>query len=339
MRIFISHAFKDENLASELKKFLEKNEQIEEAYMAIRSPDFELEISEKVTKEIKNSDYLVAIITKTSKSRPSVHQELGFAQGTSIHKIPLIEKNAKKGVLLEGREHILFEKEKFQESCKKVLDYIIIRGPTRRKFTEQEKNLAQESAHFRMKIEYETITFLHNMLYHLEIVPDAYDIISSNDGREKTHEILENFVKEKDSMYQKVGKLPFRNLFSIYDDFKLLKNNVEESKNLPCSKLFFDEQDAFLKLNDRILEVNSSSIDLHDFFYNILKINVDYDTTFLKLIESRKDLPSLPNNLSLFAFDVRIITKAVVNMDKILLKIRKKFGDMAFKGVYDDEAA
>lgn len=338
MRIFISHAFKDENLASELKKFLEKNEQIEEAYMAIRSPDFELEISEKVTKEIKNSDYLVAIITKTSKSRPSVHQELGFAQGTSVHKIPLIEKNAKKGVLLEGREHILFEKEKFQESCKKVLDYIITHGPTRRKFTEEEKNLAQESAHFRLKIEEETLTFLHNLLYNLELTPNAYDIIFSKGGREKTYQLVENFVKEKESMYQKVGKLPFRNLFSIYDDFKLLKNNVEEAKNLPRSKLFFDEQDAFLKLNDRILEVNSS-IDLHEFFHNSLKINVDYDTTFLKLIELRKDLPSLPNNLSLFVFDVRIITKVVVNMDKILLKIRKKFGDIAFKGVYDDEAA
>src|SRR6185437_12883234 len=110
MRIFISHAFDDEILATKMKSVLEKNAQIEVAYMAQKSPNFELEISDKITREIQDSDYLVAIITKTSKTKPSVHQELGFAQGVGIHKIPVVEKNAKKGVLLEGRDSIIFER-------------------------------------------------------------------------------------------------------------------------------------------------------------------------------------------------------------------------------------
>ena len=339
MRIFISHALDDEVLASKLKNFLEKHEQIEEAYMAVRSPAFELEISEKVTREIRNSDYLIAIITEASKYRPSVHQEIGFAQGINVHKIPLVEINAKKGVLLEGRDHISFDREKFDDACKQVLDYIIKHGPTRKKFTEEEEHFIQKSAHFRSKLDDEMITFLHGLIYDLQIHSDAYHLFSSNKGREKAHNILENFSKDKEIMYKKVGSLPLHKLFRISSDFDFFSRQIEDAKQLPHTELLLDEQDAFLKLNERILEARSSLVDLQGFFYNVLKTNVDANITFSQLIKSRKDLPSLPNNLGGFVYNLHIITKATVKMDKILLQIRNKFGNIAFKIIYDDESA
>ena len=140
MRIFISHAFADEDLASKLQQILEKNEQITEAYMAQRKPDFEIEISDKITREIQNSDYLVAIITESAKQSPSVHQELGYAQGTKTMKIPMVEENATKGVLLEGKDTFDFERNNFHDACKKVLDHILKNGP-RKPYTQEEAEI------------------------------------------------------------------------------------------------------------------------------------------------------------------------------------------------------
>ncbi len=339
MRIFISHALDDEALASKLKKFLEKHEQIEEAYMAVRSPAFELEISEKITREIKNSDYLIAIITEASKYRPSVHQEIGFAQGINRHKIPLVEKNAKKGVLLEGRDSFSFEREKFDDACDEILNYVLKYGPTRKKFSKEEEHFIQKSAHFRSQLNDEMITLLHGVLYDLQIHPDAFNLFSDNKGRKQVHQILDNFSKDKEVMYEKVGRLPLHNLFKLSSDFDFFCRQFEDAKKLPCSDLLLEEQDAFLKLNERILEARSSLVDLQEFFHNVLKIEVDGNMTFSQLIDKRNDLPSLPNNLGSFVYNLRIITKAAVNMDKTLLQIREKFGDLAFKGIYDDEAA
>lgn len=96
LRIFISYPIKDEALANKLKKFLEKNTIIKKAYIANRENNFEVDISQKIIKEIKSSHYLVAIVTKNTIQSASVHQELGFAQGIKKPRIPMIEKGAKK---------------------------------------------------------------------------------------------------------------------------------------------------------------------------------------------------------------------------------------------------
>ena len=66
MKVFISHLFADEELATTLQKILqEKNI---DAYMAQRVKEYELKIDQKVIQEITESDYVVAIITTNTRA-------------------------------------------------------------------------------------------------------------------------------------------------------------------------------------------------------------------------------------------------------------------------------
>lgn len=143
MKIFISHPIKDEKLALELKSILESSNEIEEAFVAQRIKKYDIEISKKITEQIDSSDYVVGIITKNSINSASVNQELGYAQGTKKPKIPMIGKNAKKGVLIYGKDVEEFDSNNFVDVCKNVRDYIIEHGPTkisRNTLSEDEKN-------------------------------------------------------------------------------------------------------------------------------------------------------------------------------------------------------
>ena len=64
MRVFISHPIDDEDLAMRLKNILEESPEIEEAYIAQKIKEYEIEVSKKITKQINKSDYVVALITK-----------------------------------------------------------------------------------------------------------------------------------------------------------------------------------------------------------------------------------------------------------------------------------
>lgn len=133
MRIFISHSFKDEDLAAKLKEIFERSDKIKEAYMAQRVKEYELEISEKITREIDNSDYVVAIVTKNTRASASVNQELGYAQGKNRSRIPMIEKTAKRGVLVFAKDAEYFTRDNFEQSCKTVLEYILKNGTKNQK--------------------------------------------------------------------------------------------------------------------------------------------------------------------------------------------------------------
>lgn len=337
MRIFISHAFDDEVLASKMKTVLEKHEQIEVAYMAQKSPNFELEISDKITREIQDSDYLVAIITKTSKTKPSVHQELGFAQGVGIHKIPVVEKNAKKGVLLEGRDSIIFEREQFDDCCTTVLNYIIEKGPTRKQFTAEEGIFAQKSAHFRYELESELSQYMSSILAHYQINHDP-GLYFDERGREEAHAILENFITDQNHMYEKITKLELVNLVKAYHDYDFLRRRIDGSKRFPCVDLFPDEQDSFLRLNERIVQVSNFSIDIHQYLQILMPNSIiEFNVTLEQIVKNNPNLPSLPQNLMSYIHDVMILIRAVLNLDRILLKIRRKFGDIAFKNTFDGD--
>lgn len=141
MKVFISHPIDDEDLAVRLKNILEESPEIEEAYIAQKIKKYEIEVSKKITEQINKSDYVVALITKKAKSSASVNQELGFAQGVNVLKIPMIEKKAKKGVLIYGKDSEEFDRENFDQVCKKVRDYILQHGPEQKStaLTQEEK--------------------------------------------------------------------------------------------------------------------------------------------------------------------------------------------------------
>ena len=205
MRIFISRAFAEQELTTKLKEILEEHEQIEEAYMALTSPDFEMEISDKVTAEIMKSDYLVAIITKKSKASTSVHQEFGFAQGVKTLKIPLIEKNAAEGFLLEGKDKFPFDRNNFEESCKKVLAYIIKNGP-RPKFSEDEKIFVQKSAHFRYDIRNQLDNVLDSIVYRLRFVAEDNRDLLYSDKHEEKRKLFDEIFQFVDQQVENMEK-------------------------------------------------------------------------------------------------------------------------------------
>lgn len=336
MKIFISHSFDDEELALRLKKALESSDQIKTAYMAQRSPNYELEISHKIINEILDSDYLVAIITKANCSR-SVHQELGFAQG-KVHKIPLIEKAAKKGVLLEGKESIDFVRENFNNACIDVLKYILEHGPTKKPYSQEEEIFVQKSAHFRFNVEQDALHFVSSLLHLLDLEAKNGFIFLDEVGREKANLLLQSFIKDKDLMINKLFKFELRSLISINDEFRLFQSRLKDEERFPHSELFAAEQDALVKLNERIGE--SHSLDIADH----LRINLQdtawsYDSMYQELVDQHKELPSLPLQLGSFGLDLRNIVKALIVLDQEYLKLRKKFGNLAFINTWDDETA
>ncbi len=129
MKIFISHPVKDEDLANKLKTILEQADEIDEAYIAQKIKKYETEISKKIIDQIDSSDYVVGLITINAKASASVNQELGYAQGKNKPRIPMIEKKAKKGVLIYGKDDEEFDRENFEEIWKKVRDHIINNKP------------------------------------------------------------------------------------------------------------------------------------------------------------------------------------------------------------------
>lgn len=222
---------------------------------------------------------------------------------------------------------------------RKEIQEKLIHKATRKPFTKEEELFVQKSAHFRHTLEYELSHFMSSLLVYLQINSEDEKIFFDENGREKAHKILEGFIQDKEKMYEKICKLELRNLIKIYHDYDLLRRGIEDAKRFPHSEFFPEEQDAFLKLNDRILEVSGSTIDIEKLL-KILQIpSNDYDSSFNDLIKQYKQLVSLPQNLGIYVLNIQVLTRAVINLDKILLSIRKKFGSIAFKDTYDQDSA
>lgn len=124
--MFVSHYFGEDDYPSTLVKVL--RERNIAGYLAIKKKQYEIGIDQKIKDAILQSDYLVPILTNNGLGSPSVNQEIGFALGSGIPVIVMIEKETKKGVFIYGREPEEFTKEDFTESCQNVSDYLVREG-------------------------------------------------------------------------------------------------------------------------------------------------------------------------------------------------------------------
>jgi len=345
MRIFISHAFEDENLALKLQEILEKDPSIEEAYMAQRSPDFDIEIADKITREIINSDYLVAIITTISKERPSVHQELGYAQGVKTFKIPLVEKdverNNEKGVLLEGKDVIPFEKNSFESACAKVLKYVLTKGP-RPKYSKEDVEYVQKSAHFRHAIRNCLDEFLDSVIYHLRFVSqDNRDLLQSSDfdDRMKVFKNIFEFVdKETDQLLDIFIHIQLDWFRGINVDFNHLLIDTEEAKKYPYHDLFSQELDAFQKFNKKLSEFEKDDFDIQKDIRQYLEDDqtLRYYDDFAEILETHTDMDPTPlrNYFRMKLTSFVNLTKTVVILEQEIEKLHYKFGNLCLKDTY-----
>lgn len=125
MKVFISHAFgeDDEELAGVLKDDLDAAGL--EGYLAERTPRYDLPISDKIRREIERSDWLVAVITKRSHASASVHEEIGYALGKGVEVAPMVEEGAGEGgVLVYGREAMRFRAPAFSNASRKMARFV-----------------------------------------------------------------------------------------------------------------------------------------------------------------------------------------------------------------------
>jgi O-acetyl-ADP-ribose deacetylase len=123
MKVFISHAFADNDLALLLKKHL--MERGISGYLAQENDVFGEQLQTKIRKAVSDSDYLVAIMTKNARESAAVQQEIGYASGKHIKIIIMSEDNEHIGCITGNPEQVIFTRENFQESCMRVRTFLL----------------------------------------------------------------------------------------------------------------------------------------------------------------------------------------------------------------------
>ena len=92
-------------------------------YMANRDFNYGHELPAKIKKAIDSSDAVLAILTSNASESNSVNQEVGYAIGKEKLVVPMVERGAKIGVLLEGLELVFFSLEKIRDVFSDVSRY------------------------------------------------------------------------------------------------------------------------------------------------------------------------------------------------------------------------
>ena len=108
MKVFISHSTKDIKI---VERFVDKLKTIGiEPYVAESDIQPGTILWEKLESNIKNSDCVLAIITKDGSRSKSVQQEIAAANALKIRVVPFVEKGVDLKGVLAGREYIAFDK-------------------------------------------------------------------------------------------------------------------------------------------------------------------------------------------------------------------------------------
>lgn len=118
-RVYISHAEQDEELARELSRALWRVGLESYAAMYRLSPG--ISRAERVSFGIRNSECLVALLTKDSSASATVCQEIGLAKGIDLLVIPLLEKDADLPFLIEHLSPIVFSRPEVSDAIGKVI--------------------------------------------------------------------------------------------------------------------------------------------------------------------------------------------------------------------------
>jgi hypothetical protein len=113
-RVYISHSEGDEDLAMVISMALNRIGLENFAAMYHLSPG--IFRAERVSFGIRNSDCLVALITKESSTSTTLNQEVGLAKGLDLLIIPLLETGAKMPFLIGQSQPIEFTESSFKDA-------------------------------------------------------------------------------------------------------------------------------------------------------------------------------------------------------------------------------
>jgi hypothetical protein len=106
-KVFISHNYKDKDIACQLRKLLVV---IPEMDVILDVCSFEVgePLPERIVEDIKGCDCFVVFLTKNAEKSGWVNQEIGVAINADIKIIPMVEEGVCLA-LLEGRKYISLE--------------------------------------------------------------------------------------------------------------------------------------------------------------------------------------------------------------------------------------
>jgi hypothetical protein len=113
-RVYISHSLEDEEMALQLSRALWRVGL--ESYVALYGLSPSISLSERVSFGIRNSECLVALLTRAGCKSPSVCQEIGLARGLDLLIVPLIEESAEQPFLIEHLRPVVFVKEEYTDA-------------------------------------------------------------------------------------------------------------------------------------------------------------------------------------------------------------------------------
>ncbi len=123
MRVFVSYAFSDEEI---MKRICEELHRYRiETYVAVHDKRPGKSLPKKIEENIQRSDATIVLLTRNSATSPSVNQELAFAKAKGIRIIPVVENGVKVGVLLQGLEYVVFERDRIPQVSKKIAESLL----------------------------------------------------------------------------------------------------------------------------------------------------------------------------------------------------------------------
>jgi len=124
-KVFISYSTKDRELIEDIAEFLPLKGIT--PYIAEWDVTPGKNLPRKVVSQIRNSDCVVAILTKGGKRSEWVNQEIGCALGLDKLVIPFVEKGVRVKGFLEARECIRFDPsdpESLPSALEQLTDYL-----------------------------------------------------------------------------------------------------------------------------------------------------------------------------------------------------------------------
>ena len=112
--VYISHAPEDEDMALQLSRALWRVGL--ESYAAIYNLSPAISLAGRVSFGIRNSEAMVALLTREGCRSPEVNQEIGLARGLDLMIIPLLEDGARLPFLIEHLKPLAFKEECYRDA-------------------------------------------------------------------------------------------------------------------------------------------------------------------------------------------------------------------------------
>ena len=124
MKVFVSHSTKDIHIVEEFKKIIKIIEPKVEVYVAADDAQPGNVLWEKIKTNIKESNCVVAIMTKNGSRSEMVQQEIATAKAHKILVVPIVEEGVDLKGALAGIEYSKLDKRHPDQALKKASTYL-----------------------------------------------------------------------------------------------------------------------------------------------------------------------------------------------------------------------